>query len=85
MQLQPRKGRSLIVEDSFGVWIVRIRRIRFELCLMEKKKERKKERKKKKNKIEIFELNFLDCEEKSWNSGAMFDIRIAKGFCRNSA
>ena len=23
---------------------------------------------------------FLDCEEKSWDSGAIFCIRIAKGF-----
>ena len=48
MQLSPRIGRSLIAEQSFDVRIVRIRRIVFELCLMEKKKkkERKKERKK---------------------------------------
>ena len=39
-----------------------------------------KERKKKKNKIEIFAFNFLDCEEKSSDSGAIFDIRIAKSF-----
>ena len=43
-------------------------------------KERKKERKKKKNKIEMFAFDFLDGEEKSWDSGAMFYIRIAKGF-----
>ena len=50
---------------------------------MEKKKKKKnknkKERKKKKNKIEPFALDFLDCEEKSWDSGAIFCIRIAKG------
>ena len=45
-----------------------------------KKKERKKERKKKKNKIEIFAFNLLDSEEKSWDSGAMFYIKVAKGF-----
>ena len=46
---------------------------------MEKKK--KKERKKKKNnKIEIFVFDFLDCEDKWWVSGGIFDIRIAKGF-----
>ena len=45
------------------------------------KKERKKERKNNNNnKIEIFALNFLDCEEKSWNSGALSYVRIAKGF-----
>ena len=45
-------------------------------------KGRKKERYKqqKKNKIEIFAFDFLDCEVKSWNSGAIFDVRIAKGF-----
>ena len=50
--------------------------------MREKKKERrrKKEEKKKKNKIEIFAFDFLDCEEKQWNSGAMLYIRIAKGF-----
>ena len=35
-----------------GVWIVRIHRTRFELCLREKKKERKKVRKKNKKKEE---------------------------------
>ena len=47
---------------------------------MKKKKKRRNEgRKKKKNKIEIFAFNFLDCEKKSWDSGTIFDIRIAKG------
>ena len=64
----------MIVEHSFGVRIVFIRRILFELCLMEKKK------KKNNNKIEIFAFDFLDCEEKSWNSGDILDIGIAKGF-----
>ena len=43
------------------------------------KKERKKERKKK-NKIETCAPDFLDCEEKTWDSGAIFYIRIAKSF-----
>ena len=38
------------------------------------------EEERKKNKIEIFAFDFLDCEEKSWNSGAKFYIRIAKDF-----
>ena len=38
------------------------------------------ERKKKKNKIEMFAFDFLNCEDKSWDSGAIFDITIAKGF-----
>ena len=48
----------------FGVWIVYIRLILFELCVKEKKKTEKKQRKKKKNKTEIFTFDFLDCEEK---------------------
>ena len=47
---------------------------------MNKKKEEERKRKKKKNKIEIFTFDFLDCDEKSWDSGAIFDIRIAEGF-----
>ena len=49
----------------------------FELCLMEKKKKRKKKggrrrrRKKKKNEIGIFTFDFLDCEDKSGDSGAI--------------
>ena len=46
--------------------------------MLDDKEERR--RKMKKNKIEIFMLSFLDCEEKSWDSGTIFDIRIAKGF-----
>ena len=34
----------------------------------------------KKNKIENFAVDFLNCEEKSWDSGAIYDIRIAKSF-----
>ena len=46
-----------------------------------KKREEKKERRKKKNnKIKHFMFDFLDCEENSGNSGAIFEIRIAKGF-----
>ena len=41
---------------------------------------KKEERRKKKNKIENFPFDFLDCEKKSWDSGAIFDIRIAKSF-----
>ena len=55
----------MIVEQSFGVQIIRIYHILFELCMREKKegkKERKKERRKK-NKIEIFMFDFLDCEK----------------------
>ena len=43
-----KKGSSLIVEHSLGVWIVHIRRIVFESLLVEKKKkERKKERRRR--------------------------------------
>ena len=34
---------------------------------------------KKKNKVEIFEFDFLHCEEDLWDSGAILCIRIAKG------
>ena len=46
---------------------------------MKKKKERRRRRKKKK-KFEIFVFDFLDCEEKSWDSGDIFYIKIAKSF-----
>ena len=41
-----------------------------------KKKTKKEEGKQNRN----FVFNFLDCEGKQWNSGAIFYIRIAKGF-----
>ena len=62
-------------EHSFGVWIVRIRCLLFEICLMKKKKK-----KKTKKKMEIFTFHFLDREKKSWDSGGVFDIGITKGF-----
>ena len=40
-------------------------------------KERKKERKKK---IEISTFDFPDCGEQSWDSAAIFCLRVAKGF-----
>ena len=45
-----------------------------------KKKKKKKERKKKKNKIEIFVVDFRNCEEKSLDSGAVLYIRITMVF-----
>ena len=55
--------------QSFGARIVCIRLILLELCVRENKKEEEEEeeRRKKeerKNKIEIFAIDFLDCEEK---------------------
>ena len=47
--------------------------------LDEKEERRRKKERKKENKIEICVFNFFDCE-KSWDSGAIFDIRIARGF-----
>ena len=41
---------------------------------------KEEEERKKKNKIEIFAVDLLNCEEKPWDSGAIFCIRIAKGF-----
>ena len=66
----------MIVEHSFGVQIVCICRTLFELCLMKKKKKKEEEE----EQIKIFAFSFLDCEEKSRDSGAIFDIRIPKGF-----
>ena len=48
--------------------------------MLDEKEEEKRKKKRKKNKIEIFAFDFLYCEEKSWNSGAIFDIKITKGF-----
>ena len=47
-----------------------------------KKKERRKkeERNKMKNKIDIFAFDFLDCEQKSWDSWTIFYVIMAKGF-----
>ena len=36
--------------------------------------------KKKKNKIKTLAFNFFNCEKKSWDSGAIFYIRLATGF-----
>ena len=67
----------MIVEHSFDVWIIRIRRILFELLMLDGKEGEEEERKKdKNNKIEIFAFDFLDCEEKSWNSGGVFDSSL---------
>ena len=59
----------MIVEHSFGVPIVCIRNILFELYLMEKKKERKKE---EEQQIEIFAFDSLYRQEKSWDCGIIF-------------
>ena len=77
MQLQPSWIR--IISDSRAfIWCADrlYMPYTFEISLMKKKKERRK----KKNKIDIFAFDFLDCDEKSWDSGALFDIRIANGF-----
>ena len=34
-------------------------------------RRKKEEEEKKTNKIDIFAFDFLDCEEKSWDSGAL--------------
>ena len=47
---------------------------------MEKKKKNKNKRERKEEQNQIFAFDFLDCEEKSWDSEAIFWIRIAKGF-----
>ena len=52
--LQTRKGRCLLAEQSFGMYIISVHHIVFELCLLEK------EERKKTNKIDIFTFGFLD-------------------------
>ena len=50
---------------------------------MEKKEEEEEEERNKKKEEERnrnFTFDILDCEEKSWESGAIFYIRVAKGF-----
>ena len=54
-----------MVEHSVGVWVVCVRRILFELCLTEQKKEKEEQY------TEIFTYGFLDRDEKSWDSGAI--------------
>ena len=41
-------------------------------------KKNKEERRRKKNKIEIVVFDFLNCEEKSWDSGAILYARGKK-------
>ena len=42
----------------------------------EERKKKKVEEERKKDEIEIFAFDFLDCEEKPWDSGAIFDITV---------
>ena len=50
------------------------------MLIRKKEGRRKKEKKEKKNKIKTFAFNFLHCQDKSWDFGAIFYIRIVKGF-----
>ena len=65
----------MIVEHSLGIWIIRISHVHFDLCLMENGEEEEERRRKKNNKIEIFTFDFLNCEKKSSDFGAIFYIR----------
>ena len=49
MQLYSRKGRSLILVQSFGVRFIHIHLLLFELCLREKKKKKKERRRRTKS------------------------------------
>ena len=69
------RSNRLIVEHLFGVQIVCICRI-----LLSYVDEKEEEERKKEEQIETFAFDFLDCEEKSLDSGAIFEIRKAKGF-----
>ena len=62
-QIWPRKGKSLIVEWSFGVPIICVQLTFFEWCM---KKKRKKDR--RKSKMEIFAFNLFDSEKCLSNS-----------------
>ena len=53
--LQTRKGSCLVVEQSFGLYNIRIHCIVFELCVTEEEEEERK----KMNKIDIFAFGFL--------------------------
>ena len=53
----------------------------FELCVMEMKKKKKES--KIEEIIEIFAFNFLNYDEKHWNSGNIFYIRVVNGFHLN--
>ena len=75
---QTRKGRCPVVEKSFGMYNIRTRRIVFELCLSEKKKQRKKEERKKMNKIDFFAFGFLGLVKGYRNLYSRFSNRIAK-------
>ena len=64
-QVYPRKRKYLIVMRLFRVWMVHIRHILFDLCMIKRgKKERKKKGKNKKNKKEEQNRNF--CIQFSW-------------------
>ena len=47
---------------------------------MKNRKKEKRNKKEERNEIGIFAFDFYNCEEKRLNSGAISDIRIAKGF-----
>ena len=64
---------NLIVEHSFGVQIVCIRHILFELCSMNKKNEERRRKSKFSHSI------FSNVRKSHWTLG-LFDLRIAKGF-----
>ena len=66
----PKKIWSLVVNKLFGLQVIHIRPILFEMCMMEKKKERKEGRKEEeekeeedKNKREISTFNYLHCDK----------------------
>ena len=43
--------------------------------LDEEEERRKKKKDEEEEQNQNFAFNFLDCEEKSWDSGAIFDLR----------
>ena len=47
---------------------------------IERKKEEERKKKEEEEQNRIFAYDFFDNEENLWNSGAIFDIRMAKGY-----
>ena len=46
--------------------------------MLDGKERRKKKKERRRTKSKFLLLDFHDCEQNSWNTGTIFDIRIAK-------
>ena len=71
----------MIVEHSFGVWIVCMHHIVLELCLMKQKKKKKEEKRKKQNRNFRIQFTQLRGEVMGLYRGKFYiHVRIAKGY-----